>query len=146
RGQRRVGDADGGGAVMRVTFQEQHSGTSALQTAAQELAKAQRAVTTGKRVNVASDDPLGARKIVQERAELAALDAYQHSADTAASRLAAADTALSGLIDLYTQTLATAAAGRGTTATPSARDALAASIRGARDGVLTQVNAQFAGR
>jgi flagellar hook-associated protein 3 FlgL len=132
--------------MMRVTFHEQHSGSRALQSAAQELARAQRAVTTGKRVNVASDDPLAARKIVQERAELSALDAYQHSADTAASRLSAADTALTGLIDLYTQALATATAGRGTTATPAAREALAASIRGTRDGVLTQVNAQFAGR
>jgi flagellar hook-associated protein 3 FlgL len=131
---------------MRVTFQEQHSGTRALQTAAQELAQAQRAVTTGRRVNVASDDPLAARKIVQERAEQAALDAYQHSAHTAASRLSAADTALSGLIELYTQALATATAGRGTTATPSAREALAAQIRGTRDGILTQINAQFAGR
>lgn len=131
---------------MRVTFNEQHSGTNALQTAAQELARAQRAVTTGKRVNVASDDPLAARKIVQERAELSALDAYQHSADTASSRLSASDTALSGLIELYTQALATATAGRGTTATPEARVALAASLRGTRAGVLTQVNAQFAGR
>jgi flagellar hook-associated protein 3 FlgL len=131
---------------MRVTFHEQHSGTAALQTAAQNLANAQRAVTTGRRVNVASDDPLAARKVVHERAELAAIDAYQHSADTAASRLSAADTALSGLIELYTQALATATAGRGTTATPAARAALAASIRGTREGVLTQVNAQFAGR
>lgn len=131
---------------MRVTFQEQHSGAGAMQTAAQELARAQRAVTSGRRVTVASDDPLAARRIVQERAEQAALDAYQHSADTAASRLAAADTALSGLIELYTQALGTAAAARGTTATTEARAALAASLRGTRDSVLTQINAQFAGR
>lgn len=132
--------------MIRVTFGEQHGGVSQLQTAAQELALAQRAVTSGRRVNVASDDPMAARKIVQERAELRALDAYQHSADTAASRLSAADTALSGLIELYTQVLSTAAGGRGTTATDEARAALAASIRGNRDGVLTQVNAQFGGR
>lgn len=131
---------------MRVTFGEQHSGIMQLQAAAQELALAQRAVTTGRRVIVASDDPMGARKIVQERAELSALDAYRHSADTASSRLAAADTALSGLIELYTQAMSTATAARGTTASDEARAALAASIRGVRDSVLTQVNAQFGGR
>lgn len=131
---------------MRVTFNQQHGGAATLQTAARELALAQRAVTTGRRVLVASDDPLAARTIVQERAEMAGLDAYKHSAETAASRLAAADTALSGIIELYTQAQTTTAAARGTTATPAARAALAAEVRGLRASVLTQINAQFGGR
>jgi flagellar hook-associated protein 3 FlgL len=131
---------------MRVTFNEQHGGVAAMQTAASALAQAQRVVTTGKRVNVASDDPEAARKVVQERAHLSALDAYQHSADTAASRLAAADSALGGIIELYTQALASAAGGRGTTADASARYAIASAIRGIRDGVVTQINSQFGNR
>ncbi|MCC7184788.1 MAG: hypothetical protein IT185_01000 [Acidobacteria bacterium] len=131
---------------MRVTFNQQHGGAATLQTAARELALAQRAVTTGRRVLVASDDPLAARTIVLERAELAGLDAYKHSADTAASRLAAADTALTGIIELYTQAQSVTTAARGSTATPSARAALAAEVRGLRASVLTQINAQFGGR
>jgi flagellar hook-associated protein 3 FlgL len=131
---------------MRVTFQEQHSGVAAMQTAASALAQAQRVVTTGRRVNVASDDPEAARRVVQERAQLSALDAYKHSAETAASRLAAADTALGGMIELYTQALASAAGGRGTTTDASARFAIASSIRGIRDSVLTQINSQFGNR
>jgi len=131
---------------MRITFQEQTSGVGALQIAAEQLSRAQREVTTGRRVNVPSDDPIAARTVVQEHSELASLDAYRRSADTAASRLSAADTALSGLIELYSQATATAAGGRGTTATPEAREAIAASIRGVRAGVMSQINAQFAGR
>jgi flagellar hook-associated protein 3 FlgL len=131
---------------MRVSFSEQTAGVSSLQAAAEQLAKAQRQVTTGRRVNTPSDDPLAARTIVHERAEMSTIDAYQRSADTASSRLSAADTALTGLIDLYTQALSTAAAARTSTATDSSRAALASSIRGLRDSVLTQINAQFAGR
>jgi flagellar hook-associated protein 3 FlgL len=131
---------------MRITFNEQTSGVASLQTAAKELARAQREVSTGRRVNTASDDPSAARTIVHERAETAKLDAYKRSADTAASRLSAADTALSGLIDLYTQAQSAATAGRGSVATVSSRQAIAASIRGIRASVLTSINAQFAGR
>lgn len=131
---------------MRVTFNDQSSSISTLQIAAQNLARAQREVTTGRRVSVASDDPSAARTIVQERAEMATIDAYRRSADTASSRLSAADTALSGIIDLYTEAMATATAGRGSVPTQEAREALAQQIRGIRDSLLTQINAQFAGR
>lgn len=131
---------------MRITFNDQSSSVAILQTAAEQLARAQREVTTGRRVNVPSDDPLAARTIVQERAEMASIDAYQRSADTASSRLSAADTALSGMIDLYTQALSSATAARGSVTTPAARESLASTIRGIRDSVLTQINAQFAGR
>lgn len=131
---------------MRVTLNDQQSDIASLQTAAQALARAQREVTTGRRVNAPSDDPSAARTIVHERAEMSKLDAYSRSADTASARLSAADTALSGLIDLYTQAQSAATAGRGSILSATTRDSIADSIRGIRDGVLTAINAQFAGR
>jgi flagellar hook-associated protein 3 FlgL len=131
---------------MRVTFNDQNAGVASLQIAAQELSRAQREVSTGRRVNTPSDDPSAARTIVHERSEMAKIDSYKHSADTAAARLSAADTSLSALIDLYSQAESAATAGRGSVATPAARESIAASIRGIRSSVLTSINAQFAGR
>ena len=131
---------------MRVTFNDQQADIASLQTAAQQLARAQREVTTGRRVNAPSDDPLAARTIVHERAEMSKIDAYSRSADTASARLSAADTALSGLIDLYTQAQSAATGARGSIASATTRESIAESIRGIRDGILTGINAQFGGR
>lgn len=131
---------------MRVTFNEQQGSAAALQASANKLAEAQRAVTSGRRVNVASDDPEAARRIVQERATLATLDAYQRTGETAASRLSAADAALGGVIEQLTQALATAVGGRGTTPDAGSRAAFGSAIRGSRAAIVTQINTHFAGR
>jgi len=130
---------------MRVTFQSINDGIAAVNTAAEQFAKAQRQVETGRRIQSASDDPAAAMRVIQGTNELATLDAYTRANDTAASRLTVLDTVLGTMVDRLSEAQAAAAQGRGTTADTATREALSAKLLGIRDGLISDFNAQFRG-
>ena len=96
---------------MRVTFQTVNDGIAAVNTAAEQFAKAQRQVETGRRMENPSDDPAAAMRVIQGTNEIATLDAYTRANDTASSRLTVLDTVLGTIVDRLSQ--AQAAPGRG---------------------------------
>jgi flagellar hook-associated protein 3 FlgL len=131
---------------MRVTF---GTGTtiamSDLERAAEQLAEAQRQVASGKRVNTPSDDPSAAAAGVRARAEIAAIDQYVRTADSATSRVKVIDTVLSDMILTLTSAQAMATAARGSVQTAAQREATAKGLEGLRDALLTDANASFGG-
>lgn len=125
---------------MRVTFQSLNDNVASVHAAAARLDRAQDQVATGRRLRAASDDPAAAQRAVGSRAELGTLDAYKRTSDSATARLTAIDTALSDIIDKISSAKVAAASGRGSTATPAAREAAALQIEGLRDAILSDIN------
>jgi flagellar hook-associated protein 3 FlgL len=130
---------------MRVLYDVVRDGLTAINAAAEQMAEARTQVSTGRRLHVASDDPVGSAQAIAERATIGSLDAYTSTASAASSRLAAADTAMTAIIDKLTAALTTAAGARGSTSTPLSRTAAAGLIRGLRDSVAADFNAKSGG-
>ena len=62
---------------MRLTFNADYSNAVAdLNRAATDLVRWQRAVSSGRRIQVASDDPGAMARVISERAELGSIDQY----------------------------------------------------------------------
>lgn len=130
---------------MRVTFNNLNDGVAALNVAAQALDRAQDQLATGKRLRAASDDPAAAQRAVGSRSEIAALDAYTRTAESAEARLSTIDTVLSDVIERITEAKVTATSARGTTATPQVRDAAARQLEGIRDAIAGGINTSVGG-
>jgi flagellar hook-associated protein 3 FlgL len=130
---------------MRMTFNIIRDGLSAINTAAEDMARAQHQVSSGRAYRVPSDNPGAAQRTVGEYAELGALDSYRRSADAAQSRLAAMDSAMADIVDKLTASISTAQGARGSEVTPEAREAIADAIAGLRDSILSTVNVPYQG-
>ncbi len=76
---------------------------TALQTTAQAMAKAQARITTGKRISVASDDPVGSRDVMASDGRLRAITQYRRGLDMAKSRLATQDAVMGQVTTLLSR-------------------------------------------
>lgn len=130
---------------MRVTFNSLNDGVAALNLAATALDRAQDQLATGKRLRASSDDPAAAQRAVDSRAEIATLDAYTRTADSAESRLTSIDAVLTSIVERITEAKATAAGARGDTASTEAREAMAGRLDGIRDAILGAINTRVGG-
>jgi flagellar hook-associated protein 3 FlgL len=131
---------------MRITFSTGQSATmSDLANAAAELTKYQREVSSGKRVHAPSDDPAAWSEVVRERGEIAGVDQYVRSADSATSRLTVADTVLADIITKLTAARSAVVAGQGTIQSDSQREATAKELEGLRDAMFDDLNTMFRG-
>jgi flagellar hook-associated protein 3 FlgL len=131
---------------MRIVFNSSfNDGIRAIQTAAASLASAQQQVSSGRRINVPSDDPIGSTSAIADHASLDRLDAYSSAADAAAYRLGLADSTLSDIVNQLTSAQSTALAARGTAPNQQQRDAAAQSLLAIRDALLGDINTKFQG-
>ena len=78
----------------------QRSTLANLQLSMRRLLDAQDQTTTGKRIRTASDDPIGASKVMQAAGSLRALDQYQRNIASATARLNAEEGTLDQLTTL----------------------------------------------
>ncbi len=131
---------------MRIPYDVVRDGLSAINQAAENMAAAQRQVSTGRRLNGAGDDPLAAQQAVATRAEMGAVDAYSRTVDAAASRLAAADSVLSSFGDKLAAVIVAGLGAKGSTATAASRSAAAAEVTSLRDALLSDINTTVDGR
>jgi len=132
--------------MLRVTFNTLFRNTLRdVQRTGAEFARAQQQVSSGKRLQQASDDPTSAATGLQERSELRAIDRYRGANDSVDSRLRVVDTVLSDLISGLTVAQTRGAAGRTTVLTPEQREAVALEIEGVRESSLTAVNTSYRG-
>jgi flagellar hook-associated protein 3 FlgL len=130
---------------MRIIFDVLRDGLSAINTAADQMALAQRQTASGKRVSAASDDPLAVQQAVGEHAAIGTLDAYTRAADSVAPRLAAADNVISDIVQKLTSVLVAATSARGSAVSPATRDAAAKEVSGLRDALVGNLNTTFNG-
>jgi flagellar hook-associated protein 3 FlgL len=131
---------------MRVNYETFHRhAVAALETASQRLLDLQRQVATGKRIDRASQDPAAAAAAVVERGRAAATDVYTAAGTSAESRLMVTDTVLSDLGDQLTAAQVALTGVRGTTVTPSQREAYARQLESLRDAIQRDLNTTFDG-
>lgn len=133
--------------VMRIphTSRWEQSNTS-LQRAAQAAAVAQEQLASGRRINVASDDPTGAVIVSQLRAEIGADEAYTRATEDARTWLTVSENALQSSVSLLTRARELVIAGASDNNTPASREALATEVEQLRDQLVGLANTKLLGR
>ncbi|HEU4621977.1 MAG TPA: flagellar hook-associated protein FlgL [Burkholderiaceae bacterium] len=126
---------------MRIaTSQMFQRGIDAMLNSQSKLDDTQHQLSTGKRVNVASDDPLSAAQAERTRADLARMTAAQRALDTSRHAMSQADNALATGVDLLQRARESIiAAGNGAYG-DAERQSLAQELRGLRNQLLTVAN------
>ena len=113
-----------------------------LQRVEQELATRTQELSSGRRLNKLSDDPLDSANAIIKRGEATRIDSYERAADSVDSRLSIVDSLLSDVISLITAAQTSAVASRSGAVTAEQREAYAGAIEGIRDTILADVNTQ----
>jgi len=131
---------------MRISFQTGFRHALAdIQRTSEELARRQREVSSGLRLQSPSDDPTAANGAVTEHAALGALDRYARASDSVGSRLTVVDTVLGDVVEKLTQAQSVATGALGSTPTTAQREAAARELAGLRDALLGDFNTNFRG-
>lgn len=131
---------------MRITFNSLfRDGMRQIAVASENLLAAQKQVSSGKRVERASDDPSAATAGLANRAELATVQRYEKAADSVYSRLTVVDTVLSDVISKLTQAQSAVMSAQGTIQTPAQREAAAQDLEGVRASLVDDFNSSFNG-
>jgi flagellar hook-associated protein 3 FlgL len=111
---------------------------AAFQTAEQQL-------STGLRVNQASDDPAAAAAYTQNQTALAAVDQYTTNTSSALSMAQTASSALSSVVSLLTQAVTLGTAAATPVSESSEKSSLAAEAQGILASIVSAANTTFAG-
>lgn len=113
---------------------------AALEAAQRRVIDTQEKVSSGKRVNKPSDDPVSAARIAHLDASLSRLDQYKSNSDFARNQLGLEESSLTSVVDSLERVRELALQGNNSTASDSDRVTIAAEIRQARDALLALAN------
>ena len=132
---------------MRVTGTTSYTTMrDALGANMSRIADLQTQLGTGRRINRASDDPVGAATALRYRSYEADQEAYAQSADDALTRLIASDTALQGMSTSLQRVRALAVQAGNGSLNPTARGAIAEELLALRDELVTLANSTHGGQ
>jgi flagellar hook-associated protein 3 FlgL len=132
--------------MLRVTFNTLFRNTMRdVQRAGAEFARTQQQVSSGKRMQQASQDPSRAAAGLRERDEIRAADRYREANDSVDSRLRVVDAVLGDIVQNITTAQSRAAAGRTTVLTADQREAVALELEGVKDAIFGAVNTNYRG-
>lgn len=110
-----------------------------------EIARAQREVSTQRRLHRPSDDPLAVRDAVLQRTTLEGVDAHRRGVSSAISRLDASDTALGSLGDILNRARELTVQGANGSLSQSDRDKVAAELDQLAEAAKESLRAQVDG-
>jgi len=113
---------------------------AALDAAQRRVIDTQEKVSSGKRVNKPSDDPVAAARMAHLDASLSRLDQYKSNSDFARNQLGLEESALDDVISGLQRVRELALQGNNSTTSESDRKDIAAEIRQARDALLALAN------
>ena len=132
---------------MRVTGTSSYTTMrDALGTSMSRIADLQTQLGTGRRINRASDDPVGAATALRYRSYEADQEAYAQSADDALTRLTASDTALQGMSTALQRVRALAVSATNGSLSAAARVAVSEELLALRDELGGLANSAYAGQ
>jgi flagellar hook-associated protein 3 FlgL len=118
---------------------------SGLASSREATARAVASLGDGKRVRMASDDPVGARSAIAFRGRLAAIEGYGRSGAAARTDLSTLDSVLGEVVNILSSVRAEAMAGASGTASDG-NEARAETIDAFRDQLVALANTQQNGR
>lgn len=126
---------------MRIsTANTYDTGVSALQRRQNELTESQARLTTGKRVNRASDDPVGAARAERALAGEARVKASERSVEAAQTIMVQTEGALGDAVELLQQARETLVASGNATYSDAERKGLTEKLKQIRDQLLQVAN------
>ena len=132
---------------MRITQQTLSTQvTEGLQRSFQRLARTQEAVTTGRRINHLSDDPIDATRILELRGFEQSLNQYEKNLNTALPALEQADSVLDNVVDRLVRAKELALAMANDSNSPDQRLQTAKEIRELLNQVLGLANTKLDNR
>jgi len=102
-------------------------------------------MSTGKRVNLPSDDPAAAAALVQNHTRSDAVDQYTQNGNTILQMMQTADSALSSVVSEVNQAISLGVEGANGTLSNTDRQALAQQVSGTLANVVSQANLSYAG-
>jgi flagellar hook-associated protein 3 FlgL len=116
-----------------------------LQQSQTTLNQALEQVSTGKSVNVPSDNPAAASEIVQNTIETANVDQYTQNVTGVLSQVQAASSALSSVESSLTQAISLGTEGANGTESTANQQSIASQVQGILNSVVTQANTSYEG-
>ena len=116
-----------------------------LQQSQTTLNQALEQVSTGKSVNVPSDNPAAASEIVQNTIETATVDQYTQNVTGVLSQVQAASSALSSVESSLTQAISLGTEGANGTESTANQQSIASQVQGILNSVVTQANTSYEG-
>jgi flagellar hook-associated protein 3 FlgL len=118
---------------------------AAIQQSEVSLNTALQQVSTGKSVNVPSDNPAAAADMVQNTIETADVDQYTQNVSSVLSTVQTADSALSSVVTSLTQAVSLGTEGANGTNTAANQQAIATQVQGLLSSVVSQANLSYQG-
>jgi flagellar hook-associated protein 3 FlgL len=132
---------------VRITNQMQASYvTRSLQSNLARIAELQEQGTSGRKLTRASSDPSSAADALTVRNQIATEKQYERNIANGDGWLATLDTTLATVTDVVQKVRDLVLQGASDTASPEAREAIAAEVEELRDELLRQSNATYLGR
>ena len=126
---------------MRITTAHSYdTSISNLQKRAQDLSESQMQLTSGKRVNNASDDPTAAARAERALASIARSDANQRSLDASRNVMSITESALGDAVDLLQTARETLVAAGNGSYSDGERQALSVKLRELRNQLMSVAN------
>jgi flagellar hook-associated protein 3 FlgL len=133
--------------IPRVTHQTVGRQTlTNLQGNLSAMATLQAQMSSGKKINVPSDDPAGAGDMLRLRGDQRAIAQYGRNASDGDSWLTTVDSAMSSSLAALRRARDLTVQGGDGALGPTSREALAAELEGVRDTLVDQANSTYAGR
>jgi flagellar hook-associated protein 3 FlgL len=130
---------------MRVNPNQVPNILADLQQSQTTLNQALEEVSTGKSVNVPSDNPAAASEMVQNTIETANADQYTQNVTGVLSQVQAADSALSSVVSSLNQAISLGTEGANGTNSTANQQAIASQVQGILSSVVTQANVSYEG-
>ena len=118
---------------------------AAIQQSEVSLNTALQQVSTGKSVNVPSDNPSAAAGMVQNTIETADVDQYTQNISGVQSMVQTADSALSSVVTSLTQAVSLGTEGANGTSSAANQQAIATQVQGLLSSVVSQANLSYQG-
>jgi len=118
---------------------------AALEQSQSALTAALQQVSTGKRVNVPSDDPAASAAMVKNTIETGDTDQYTQNVSSVLSMVQTADSALSNVVSSLTQAISLGTQGANGSTSSSNQQSIAAQVQGILESVVAQANTSYAG-
>lgn len=131
---------------MRVNPNISNDLLSALAIAKQQEQTALLQLSSGRRVNSPSDDPVAAAIVVQNHAESSTDDQYLRSASSLQSQLQTADSTLSSVVSTLQRAVSLGVEGSTGTVSDSDRSALVGELQGIQNQLISLANLSYQGQ
>ncbi|MDR3764968.1 MAG: flagellar hook-associated protein FlgL [Acidobacteriota bacterium] len=130
---------------MRINPNIMQNMVSLMDQAQQNVNNAALELSTGRKVNVPSDNPSAEASMIQENAQATAVDQYTSNSDALNARLSTANSTISEVVTLMQRALTLATEGASSGLSQTNLNSLATEVSGIKSQVMSLANTSYGG-